>query len=144
MENDSGSPEKIVGQRLAKLRSDRGWSQAQLATAMKERGFGWTQSSVWKTENSSRPIRVNELVVLAELFGTDPGGLLPESDPSDERAVALRASVKASQEASRAERRYKEAQSDLGQAKAAWEDALRRRKQAADYFNSLQEDASRG
>jgi transcriptional regulator with XRE-family HTH domain len=64
MEN-AGESEQRVGRRVAEVRAKLGWSQERLAQEMSRHGFGWTQSTVAKTEAASRPIRVNELTYLA-------------------------------------------------------------------------------
>ena len=41
-------------------------SQEELAQRMSDRGFGFTQATVWKVESGQRPVRASELVALAD------------------------------------------------------------------------------
>lgn len=70
------TPEAVVGRRVKALREARGWSQQELAMRMADTGFSWRQTTVAKTEGADRPIRVNELVHLAAIFGSTVCGLL--------------------------------------------------------------------
>jgi len=62
------TPERLFGARFAELRHQNGWTQQQVTEAMVERGFSWSATTATKTEAGSRPIRVDEAVVLCELF----------------------------------------------------------------------------
>lgn len=74
---DLPAPEEIVGEEVRHLRKARGWSQEELARRMVGAGFGtWHQSTVGRTETADRPLRLNEAVALAELFGTSLTGLM--------------------------------------------------------------------
>ncbi len=77
----NANPEQYIGQSVARVRRGRGWTQERLATAMDVRGFPMHQTTVAKLEGGTRPIRVNELFALAEIFGLSPAHLLPEADP---------------------------------------------------------------
>jgi transcriptional regulator with XRE-family HTH domain len=41
-------------------------SQEELAQRMSDRGFGFTQATIWKIESGQRPVRAGELVALAD------------------------------------------------------------------------------
>jgi transcriptional regulator with XRE-family HTH domain len=41
-------------------------SQEELAQRMSDRGFGFTQATIWKIESGQRPVRASELVALAD------------------------------------------------------------------------------
>ena len=41
-------------------------SQEELAQRMADRGFGFSQATIWKIESGQRPVRVSELVALAD------------------------------------------------------------------------------
>lgn len=45
--------------------------QAELATKMRNRGYAWSQNTVWQVENGKRPLRFSEAVSLAEVFQAD-------------------------------------------------------------------------
>jgi transcriptional regulator with XRE-family HTH domain len=44
-------------------------SQDELAQRMADRGFGFSQATIWKIERGQRPVRVSELVALADSLG---------------------------------------------------------------------------
>jgi transcriptional regulator with XRE-family HTH domain len=44
-------------------------SQEELAQRMADRGFGFSQATIWKIESGQRPVRASELVALADSFG---------------------------------------------------------------------------
>ena len=57
-------------------------SQEELAQRMTDRGFGFSQATIWKIENGQRPVKASELVALADSleimsalgsFMTEPG-----------------------------------------------------------------------
>lgn len=60
-------------------------SQSALADRMRERGWKWSQATVWSVEQGERPLRLAEAVDLAEVLG----GRVPELLGS-ERANAAR------------------------------------------------------
>jgi transcriptional regulator with XRE-family HTH domain len=44
-------------------------SQEELAQRMTERGFGFSQATIWKIERGQRPVKASELAALAESLG---------------------------------------------------------------------------
>jgi len=62
--------------RVRMLRKARGWSQSELAARLDRVGVRMHQTAVAKIEAGERPIRVNELVILAQLFGQHPESML--------------------------------------------------------------------
>lgn len=63
------TPEELAGHELRRLRTVRGWSQEEVARRMAEYGYDWHQTTVGRTEAATRPLRLNEAVSLAALFG---------------------------------------------------------------------------
>jgi transcriptional regulator with XRE-family HTH domain len=55
-----------VGVNLRAYRDAAGLSQEELAQRMAERGFGFSQATVWKIESGNRPIKISEAVALAD------------------------------------------------------------------------------
>lgn len=55
-----------IGKNLAKLRGNM--SQADLADAMKDRGFKWSQATVWSVEKGERPLRLTESEHVSEIL----------------------------------------------------------------------------
>lgn len=62
------SAEELAGQELKRLRTERGWSQEEVARRMTSSGYDWHQTTVGRTESAARPLRVNEAVLLAAIF----------------------------------------------------------------------------
>jgi transcriptional regulator with XRE-family HTH domain len=58
------------------LRQQRGWSQSEVARRMEVYGYNWHQTTVGRVENGKRPLRLNELMLLAAMFGVSPIHLL--------------------------------------------------------------------
>jgi transcriptional regulator with XRE-family HTH domain len=88
------TPEQIAGRKLGSLRNERGWSQAEVATHMKAYGYSWVQSTVGRIEAGQRPLRLNEVVHVAALFGVSPiEFLVPNTTPDN-----LQQDIKASEE----------------------------------------------
>ena len=56
------------GQRIKELRAEAGWTQASLADAMKPY-FKWTRITVAEIETETRRLTLEELLLLAALFG---------------------------------------------------------------------------
>jgi len=62
-------PEAEFAQQLRAMRSDRGWSQADLAQHMTTHyGMRWHQTTIAKIEVGQRPIGLNEAAALMEVF----------------------------------------------------------------------------
>jgi transcriptional regulator with XRE-family HTH domain len=55
-----------VAVNLRALRERGGLSQDEVARRVSERGFGFTQATIWKIESGQRPVRVSEAVALSE------------------------------------------------------------------------------
>ena len=53
-------------------------SQDELAQRMTDRGFGFSQATIWKIESGQRPVRASELIALADCLGgvTTPAEIL--------------------------------------------------------------------
>jgi transcriptional regulator with XRE-family HTH domain len=104
--------EPVLGGRVRALREAREWSQETVAQRMAEAGFSWRQTTVAKTEAADRPIRVNEAVALADLFGVDLDSLVrPDLHPLVQRVQRERSILAlAERELSEADRRLSEAQ----------------------------------
>ena len=57
-----------IGLDVLTAREAAGMSQADLAAAMLERNFRWSQTTVWNIEKGKRPLRFNEGQHLADLI----------------------------------------------------------------------------
>lgn len=71
------SAERLLGERIKRLRISKGWSQAELAARLSSR-LEWAQTTVAKTEAASRPIRVDEAAAIAAVLGVPLRELLGE------------------------------------------------------------------
>ena len=58
-----------IGANLGLLR--RGKSQKEVADDMRERGWKWSQATVWSVEKGERPLRLAEAVDLAVILSTE-------------------------------------------------------------------------
>lgn len=68
MVEDVGSTEDaLFGERLARLRGDK--SQKALADDMRDRGWKWSQMTVYLTESGKRSLKLREAPDLAEILG---------------------------------------------------------------------------
>lgn len=77
------TPEEIAGRTLGQLREEHGWSQAEVARRMKAYGYTWHQTTVGRIESGQRPLRLNEVVHVAAMFGVSPIQLLvPSTTPA--------------------------------------------------------------
>jgi transcriptional regulator with XRE-family HTH domain len=66
------TPEEIAGRKLNSLRTEHGWSQAEVARRMEAYGYSWHQTTVGRIESGQRPLRLNEVVHVAAMFGVNP------------------------------------------------------------------------
>lgn len=66
MEEDFARIDEYFAQNLRDYREAAGVSQEELARRMSERGYGFSQATIWKIEQSKRPVRIGEAVALAE------------------------------------------------------------------------------
>lgn len=57
----------LVGQALGALRGDR--AQSAIADEMRQRGWKWSQATVWSVEKGERPLRLLEAGDLADILG---------------------------------------------------------------------------
>lgn len=61
--------DRNVAANLRQFRERGGVSQDELAQRMSERGFGFTQATIWKIERGQRPVKISEAVALGESLG---------------------------------------------------------------------------
>ncbi|QYF98103.1 hypothetical protein [Microbacterium sp. PAMC21962] len=79
-----------VGRNLAALRGTV--SQKDLAAAMRELGFKWSQATVWSIEKGERPLRLVEAQALGVALGKSNAWLLVSSNAaSDAMSAGMRA-----------------------------------------------------
>jgi transcriptional regulator with XRE-family HTH domain len=66
-----------IGQNLERMRG--AMSQRDLAEAMRQFGYRWSQATVWSVEKGERPLRLTEAEDIATIFGKSVFDLLSES-----------------------------------------------------------------
>jgi transcriptional regulator with XRE-family HTH domain len=97
--------EKRAGIQLRELRKARGWPLREVARRMESYGYHWHQTVVAKIETGQRPLRLNEALDLAALFGVSVTDLLVPPMGRDEaraEAEALQVALKDAEEKSKA------------------------------------------
>jgi transcriptional regulator with XRE-family HTH domain len=60
--------QELVGDRIRRLRSDAGWTQQSVATAMQLLGFDWKRITVAEVERATRRTSLEEMTGIAALF----------------------------------------------------------------------------
>lgn len=115
-----------IGEAVIALRADR--TQQAVADDMRERGWKWSQATVWSVEKGERPLRLAEAGDLAALFGVRLEDLLAETagEEDPEIVAALGEYQRARQqliarmiEHKRARERYFEAEAAMSETQKA-------------------------
>lgn len=73
-----------VGRAVVSARGAR--SQQEVADLMKNRGWKWSQATVWSVESGRRPLRFLEALDLAEVLGVRVEDLHTPLPPADQQA----------------------------------------------------------
>lgn len=79
--------EAAIGAVVADLRGTL--SQKALAEKMRERGWKWSQATVWSVEQGERPLRLAESVDLAEILEAELTDLVESTPPLSKLARAI-------------------------------------------------------
>ena len=58
---------------IRRARVEKGWTQEDLARAMRQHGFRWSQSTVARVEGGQRPMLYTEASALTDLLGIHEG-----------------------------------------------------------------------
>lgn len=86
------SPEEHFGAMVRQAREAREWTQEMLRRHLAERGVHLEKTAMIRLEQGKRPIRLNEVTVLAKLLGLDLqaySGMGPELTTAEEYEEAL-------------------------------------------------------
>ena len=94
------------------MRGDR--SQQSVADAMRERGWKWSQATVWSVEKGERPLRLAEAEALAQVLKAPTVASLLSSPEEAYREVALRRTAAAYRAIVKATREFLDARDELG------------------------------
>lgn len=76
-----------IGENLQRFRKASGMSQADLAAELTRRGLPFQQQTILKIEKGARPLRGDELAIVAELVGVDVRVILEYSDAEEVAAA---------------------------------------------------------
>ena len=69
---------------VRRARVEKGWTQEDLARAMRQHGFRWSQSTVARVEGGQRPMLYTEASALADLLGIHEGAIWKRIEPPPE------------------------------------------------------------
>lgn len=83
-----------VGRNVQRYRANV-FSQTELAKLMRDRGWKWTQPTVVAVENGERPLKIGEVMDIAELLNRHVTDLLANSDIAAEVLELARSAVNA-------------------------------------------------
>lgn len=108
----------VFGSRLKPVRENNKWTQEQLALEMRDRGFDFTQATIYKIETGKRKVTIAEALALSELLDTDVSALTAEKDDElsvyqDKLRVMAKALYRAIRDAEAEVRTAQEYSSDL-------------------------------
>lgn len=81
---------RITGDNVRRLREERGCSLEQLVSAMKDLGYNWTKTTLYKIEHGERRLLLNEAVDMLTALGLDPYHDMPRLMCPDKRTLADR------------------------------------------------------
>ncbi len=76
-----------IGTNLTRIRGSR--SQKDVADAMRDRGFKWSQATVWSVEKGERPLRLTEAQALGSVLRVNHDLLLAQPEELDLHAEAV-------------------------------------------------------
>lgn len=96
--------EALFRQRMVALRKSRSMSQSALAAAFDRYGLPFHQQLIARIETGKRAVRLDEAVVIADIFGTSVAamaGLSGESADLDRRARAAELAARIAEDATR-------------------------------------------
>ena len=95
-----------IAANLRAYRETASISQEDLAQRMTDRGFGFSQATIWKIESGQRPVRASEMIALADSLGVFPATDLTRKPDATRHTIQLE---HAKREAAAAYDRVKEA-----------------------------------
>ena len=75
-----------LGAHVSRLRASAGITLEDVAQAMSDRGYGWTQSTAWKIEHGQRSLKANEVPALVEVLDVGAVDLLTVPTSRAQRA----------------------------------------------------------
>jgi hypothetical protein len=112
MASDGTPEDRRIGENVRVLRGEL--SQQAVADAMRERGWKWSQATVWSVEKGERPLRLAEAEALAHVLKAPTVASLLSPPEEAYREIALRRTATAYQAIVSATREFLEARDELG------------------------------
>jgi transcriptional regulator with XRE-family HTH domain len=91
--------EDHFARRLRTEREHRGWSQAETAKLLSDKGIPMHWTTIAKIEKGDRSVRIDEAAGIADLFGASVDELLGRKAAEHQATYPLRALVEAAQKA---------------------------------------------
>ena len=73
---------------VLRLRAVKGWTQTDLARAMKDKGFAFHQQTIQRIEDEKRPVRLDEAYALAAVLEGDVGVMSRSEEDWRKREVS--------------------------------------------------------
>ena len=83
----------VVGREVGRIRSNRGWSQAELARELQKAGWDISRSEVSKIEMRIREVKDWQMMLLVYLLETPHESFYPRLDPKKALRDALAATM---------------------------------------------------
>ena len=85
----------VVGRQIAKIRYQRGWSQAVLARELQKLGWDVSRSSISKIESRSRQVKDWQIMFLVRALAITHESLYPDVTPGSNFGGQMAKMVKA-------------------------------------------------
>jgi transcriptional regulator with XRE-family HTH domain len=82
--------EEEVGRKIEALRTNAGLGQKELSERLRAAGVNWSQGTLSKVENGSRPIRFTEAIKVAQVLGVTTNELQPSGGALDRHVQRAR------------------------------------------------------
>lgn len=83
----------VVGRELGRIRSNRGWSQAELARELQKAGWNISRSEVSKIEMRIREVKDWQMMLLVQLLEAPHESFYPRLNPKMRLRDALAATM---------------------------------------------------
>lgn len=83
----------VVGREVGRIRSNRGWSQADLERELQKAGWGISRSEISKIEMRIREVKDWQMMLLVHLLETSHQSFYPRLDPKKKIRDALAATL---------------------------------------------------
>jgi ribosome-binding protein aMBF1 (putative translation factor) len=83
----------VVGREVGRIRSNRGWSQADLARELQKAGWDISRSEISKIEMRIREVKDWQMMLLVHLLKTPHESFYPRLDPKKNLRDAFAATI---------------------------------------------------